>query len=278
MAAAPGLRLLDLPGVLQVVSTLSRLLSSGPLWLVTLMLAVSCSPAPLAGKACPCASGYKCCDTTQTCVPEGGVCPCASVKLTSPLITTSGWPLPGSSPPNCGTTNPVMFGVFPEQWISYTYAGTNQPLPCLETTPDGNGIHVRAMFADLGSASNSYEGVGLSFLGDSCIDGDQLTGLQFDFAGDLGGRRLTVGVSANSDVSSAYARGTCPADAGSTMCYGPTSTLNPRIGTNQVAFSALTDGMPQATLDAHRIVNVQWQLAAAENPNADFTITSVTFY
>ena len=36
--------------------------------------------------------------------------------------------------------------------------------------------------------------------------------------------------------------------------------------------------MPQATLDAHRIVNVQWQLAAAAEPDADFTITNVTFY
>jgi hypothetical protein len=171
----------------------------------------------------------------------------------------------------------VTFGVLPEQWISYTYAGVDQPVPCLEATPDGNGIHVTAMFADTGSASNLYEGAGLAFLGDGCIDGDQLTGIQFDFAGDLGGRRLIVGVVASSDVSSEFTHGTCPADAGA-MCYGPTATLNPKLGTNQVAFSALTDGMPQAALDVHRILNVQWQLSAAENPNADFTISNARFY
>ena len=47
---------------------------------------------------------------------------------------------------------------------------------------------------------------------------------------------------------------------------------------NKVWFSDLSNGTPAGTLDTSRIVNVQWQLHAAQSPMAHFTITNVTFF
>jgi hypothetical protein len=159
----------------------------------------------------------------------------------------------------------------PEQWVSYTYESDGQPVPTLTMTPDGSGFHATA------SVVTGFAGVGLSFLSDDCIDGTDLTGIRFDFDGDLAGRRLNVGVLAEDNVSTMYdGRGTCT--GGRTMCFGPMSSISPTIGTNSVPFQSLTTGMPVPTLSTQRIINVQWELGAAQIADADFTISNVQFY
>jgi hypothetical protein len=247
------------------------------LGIALLALAAGCTPAPLAGKSCPCAAGYTCCDASMMCVADTAQCSrprCTPVKLTNPLITHDGAPHPQPD----GGLPAVQFGTPPEQWVSYTYQGDGQAVPTLTMTPDGNGFHVTASVdvAD-SSALNTYAGVGLSFLSDNCIDGSDLTGVQFDFDGDLGEPSLIVGVVSDSDLGTSFdPRGICTGSR--TMCFGPTGFDNTDIGTHHVTFASLHGGMPIDKLDAGHIVNVQWQLPAVQIPMADFTISNVQFF
>ena len=184
-------------------------------------------------------------------------------------------PAPTSSLSDAGAPQ-LKFGLDPaQQWVSYPYQGM-EPAPTVDASPDGNGIHVVATFEGLVPTSLAYEGVGLSFIGAKCVDGSAWTGIRFDFDGDLGGRQLEVGVTSSDDLDAKFMHGTCT--AGDTKCYGPMIPIDPMSGTNSVLFTDLSGGMPSGTLDVTRIVNVQWQLHAAQNPTADFTITNVTFF
>ena len=112
------------------------------------------------------------------------------------------------------------------------------------------------------------------------------TGVQFDFAGDLGGCALAFGASFSGDSSPADnpGRGSCPGT--SSTCYGPLAPVVPGATTTttiKVPFSALTAGSPIAKLDPATIVDVEWQLSAPTGPDggscsADFTIENVAFY
>jgi len=253
-------------------------------WLATTLfaLAVGCTAAPLAGKPCPCATGYSCCGASMTCVTDAAQCSrprCTQVPLARPLITHDGAldPQPDGGPPA------VLFGMSSDQqWVSYTYHGDGQAVPTLTMTPDGNGFHVTAsldVMADSGSLNN-YAGVGLSFqsLSGGCIDATGWTGVQFDFDGDLGEPSLMVGVVSDDDLGVMFdPRGICTGSR--TMCFGPTGYTDTTIGTHPFEFQSLTNaGMPSAKLDQGHIVNVQWQLPPVQIPVADFTISNVQFY
>jgi hypothetical protein len=251
-------------------------------WLGSLLLAlaIGCTAAPLAGKPCPCAiaSGYTCCETLQTCVTDIKQCPpapCLSAKNSSPIVTGNGLPPPILEPTDAGKTQ-LKFGAQPEQWVSYIFAGTPEPDPMVSASTDGNGIEVDVSFNDLVNTANAFAGAGLTFVGDHCVDGTALDGVKFDFDGDLGGRQLEVGVGSSEDVDAKYPHGTCT--AGDMKCYGPTVPINPMTGRNTVWFTDLNNGTPAGTLDTSRIVNVQWQVHAAQSPTAHFTITNVTFF
>ena len=260
--------------------TRSRLLSSLLLLCgVTLAPLAGCAPAPLAGKPCDCATGFTCCASTMRCIAAGERCPCSSVTLDSPVITTRGSPLPADLPPDAAAPAQLVFDAPAGQWVSYTFAGTGEPLPSAYVTAEGDGFRIDAGFAEAVASPNAYEGFGLNFRTISCVDGSRYTGLQFEFEGDLGGRVLIVGAtSADSvTVTDDVARGACVGARSS--CYGPSVSVP---GTNlspvQVPFAQLSGGMPNDTLDTSKIVDVQWQLGAAMNPRATFTIRNVAFY
>jgi hypothetical protein len=59
--------------------------------LVVAVGVLGCDPAPLAGKGCPCAAGYTCCQAEQLCLPDGQICANAFVW---PPATTPTAPLP----------------------------------------------------------------------------------------------------------------------------------------------------------------------------------------
>jgi hypothetical protein len=263
---APGL----IDWLLVLETTLARPGRRWQAWLATILfaLAAGCSSAPLAGKPCPCATGYKCCTASNMCVADDQQCPrCTPIKLMSMSITHDGGPHPQPD----GGPDAVQFGTPPEQWVSYTFQGSSDDQATLTMTPDGIGFHVTA------TAVTAYAGVGLSFLGDDCIDGTDLTGVQFEFDGDLGGRRLKVSVVADDDVSTLFdMRGICT--GGSTMCFGPTSLVDPTSGPHMVPFQGLAMGMPVDTLSRQHIIKVQWQLDPAVIPTVDFTISNVQFY
>ncbi len=269
MGARCAAGLIDSTRVLDETLARSPRLWKARLGTALLVLAAGCNaPAPLAGKSCPCATGYFCCESSMTCESDVQKCACPTKPLGTQVITTGGTSVDG------GAGAAVIYGAGSDQWISYTYAGTGEPLPTLEATPDGTGFHVTATFNRFNGGTQTFEGAGLSYLSDSCLDGAPLSGLQFDFDGDLGGSQLTVGVVSNNNVSTDYARGTCTAGM---MCYGPTAAFNPKIGTNPVPFGDLIGG-PTQTFDRGHIVNVQWQVSAAAQLGADFTISNVQFY
>jgi len=249
-------------------------------WLGALLFAwaAGCSSAPLAGKSCPCATGYTCCQPSNTCVADNQQCPrCTPIKLTSMSITRDGAPHPQPD----GGPDAVQFGADPEQWVSYTYQGTGQNVPTVAMTPDGNGFRVMASVdVSGGGATYAYAGAGVSFLSKSeCIDGTDLTGVEFEFACDVGqSKQLIVGVVADEDVSitSGDLRGRCT--GGMNTCFGQTVFVDATAGMHQVPFQSLTGGMPVGNLSLDHIVDVQWQLPAVQIPSADFTISNVQFY
>jgi hypothetical protein len=276
MRALCALDLIDWPGMREVTGTGSAWSWMAAPGLLLLALAVGCTAAPLDGKPCPCvsASGYFCCGTTMTCVTDAGQCPanpCTSKPLTNRVITQNS-EIP-QGPTDCGA-HQLTFGIATEPWVSYTYSGMGEPLPCLEPAPNGGGLHVTETFSPINGGTLTFAGVGLAFNGDGCIDGTNLRGLLFDFNGDLGGSQLTVGVVSNNNISAAYPHGTCTAGI---MCYGPTAAFNPVLGINPVLFSDLT-GPPTLTFDPLHILNVQWQVSAGTGLSADFTIRDVEFF
>jgi hypothetical protein len=254
-------------------------------WLATALLALAAgcsSSAPLAGKPCPCATehGYTCCDASNMCVTEIAQCaappppPCTSVKLMNLVIMHDGGPHSGDGGPDA-----IQFGSEPELWVSYPFEGEGQQVPTIELTPDGNGFRVMASI-DLTASDqlNLYAGAGVSFLSPNCIDGSDLTGVQFEFAGDLGASQLFVGVVADEDVSTTTPdpRATCT--GGKNKCFGPNHLVDATPGLHQVPFEILSGGMPVPKLSIGHIVDVQWQLPAVQIPHADFTISNVQFY
>ncbi len=198
---------------------------------------------------------------------------CASVKLTSLAITQNGGPHPQAD----GGPDAVQFGTAPEQWVSYTYQGPGQQAPTVTMLPDGNGFHVTASVVAIGGVPSLYAGAGLSFLGNDCVDGSDLTGVEFQLDGDLAQHSLAVGVVSIDDVSTMYdPRGTCT--GGMSKCYGPTAPVAPSVDPIQATFGSLVTGMPTDGLEPRHIVNVQWQLGSPTNTVADFTISNVQFY
>jgi hypothetical protein len=172
----------------------------------------------------------------------------------------------------------VQFGAGAEQWVSYPFESDGQKIPVVEMTPDGNGIRIMASI-DVTASNPVYAGAGVSFLGKDCVDGADLTGVQFEFAGALGASQLLVGVVADDDVSNTTSddpRGTCT--GGKNMCFGPMFQVDATPGTHRVDFQMLSGGMPVHELSVGHIVDVQWQLPPVPIANADFTISNVQFY
>jgi hypothetical protein len=199
---------------------------------------------------------------------------CSPLILSSPAITTMGV---------SGTTG-LSFGSGASEWQSYTYAAPGQVVPTATLTPDGAGIQIIGGFAP--PVSGNWEGAGLFFNGSSCVDASMYTGVQFDFAGDLGGCALAFGASFSGDTSSTEApgQGSCPGT--SSNCYGPLAPVVPGATTTttiKVPFSGLTAGSPIAKLDPASIVDVEWQLSAPTGAgggscSANFTVENVAFY
>jgi len=166
-----------------------------------------------------------------------------------------------------------------EQWASYLFAGADQNQPTADLTNDSNGFQVSASFKPSGSGSTAYEGFGLTFEGDNCVDGSGYTGIAFELSGELGGKLLVVGVAAVGNIAQALdGRGTCAGDA--SVCYGPSLTVSSVSSPVHVAFDDLTGVMPgsAAQLDRTRIIDLQWQINAGADPSAQFTIENATFY
>jgi hypothetical protein len=214
------------------------------------------------------------------CATDGGA-RCTQVAPVGAAITTMG----------TGSGASLGFGTAAEKWGSYTYAASGQTPPTGAATPDGNGIQIAGGFTPDVTASSNYSGLGLYFSSSSCLDASAYQGVKFDFSGDLGGCLLGFGASFSGNLASASdaVRGGCPGTA--STCYGPSTDVTAQAlaataaaPTIKVPFSALTAGMPNATLDPTTIVDVQWQLSArtgaadAGGCAATFTVENVAFY
>jgi hypothetical protein len=279
---APGL--IELPRVQEI--TLAQAGWRGQAWLAAALLALTAgcpSSAPLADKSCPCATeqGYYCCDASSMCVTNLATqCsmppppPCTSHRLMDPIITHDGEPRPQD-----GGVDGVQFGAGTEQWASYTFEGDGQNTPIVKMTSDGNGIRIMASL-DLttSDSSNTYAGAGVSFLGNDCVDATEWTGVQFDFAGDVGAPQLIMGVVAEEDVSTTSGDPRAICTAGKSKCFGPNAYVDATDGMHQVPFDILKGGTPVPKLSVGHIVDVQWQLPGDQIPHADFTISNVQFY
>ncbi len=209
------------------------------------------------------------------CAADGGIL-CPEVVASSPIVTGIG------SASDAG----LLFGAGSDAWGSFTYATSAPTPPTLTLTPGGEGFQVSG-----GSASpNDYEGVGLYYDSGSCLDVSTYAGIEFDFAGDLGGCTLNVGLTFSGDLSpsSDAVRGACQG-SGST-CFGPVanetsaaSAATASVPTVKVPFASMTGGEPVATVDPTRVVSLQWQLVSAANADgggcsANFSVKNVSFY
>jgi hypothetical protein len=209
------------------------------------------------------------------CDTEAGLI-CPEVVASSPTLTSMG------SASDAG----LSFGAGTDLWGSFTYATMGPTPPIATVTPDGDGIQVSG-----GSVGpNDYEGVGLYYNSSSCLNAAAYTGLKFDFAGDLGGCQLNVGVTFSGDLppSQDAIRGACT--AASASCYGPVANetaaamaATSSAPTLQVPFAGMSGGSP--TVDPTTIVSVQWQLVVPAGAGADagactanFTLENISFY
>jgi hypothetical protein len=211
-----------------------------------------------------------------SCADAAVVCP--QLVPPSAAITTMGAP---------GATS-VTFGSGATKWESYAYAAPGQVVPTVALTPDAAGLQITGGFNP--PVSGNWEGAGLYLDGASCLDGSKYTGVQFDFAGDLGGCALAFGASFSGDASrtSVPGRGSCPGTDSS--CYGPLAPVVPGapsdaspVTTIKVPFSSLTGGSPISKLDPTTILDVEWQLSAPTGADggacsANFTVKNVAFY
>jgi hypothetical protein len=249
-------------------------------------LVAACPSAPLAGKECPCILPDACCH--GVCIAAGADCPCSSLTLTSPVITTGGTEVEPDGGTDGGTVLSIdggkeiqlVFGQEPEQWVSYPFKGTEEMRSRAELTEDGKGFHVQAPLSHMGGSGKLYVGFGLSFRSQKCVDGAAYTGLQFDLAGSMLGSGLSVGATSPGGVSKADDpdRGTCDQDPTTPVCYGPSKSIPMAAGTTRVPFDLMTGGQQ---LVREKIVNVQWQIndgADVTDSDADFTVKNVTFY
>jgi hypothetical protein len=196
---------------------------------------------------------------------------CPKVVLPTPAITTAG----GA---DAGT---LTFGAGSDAWQSFSYAAPGQNVPTAALAPDGKGLQIIGGFAP--PLDGNWEGVGLLFQGASCIDASAYTGVQFDFTGDLGSCKLSVGVSFSADLSHADDpdRGACSGT--DSNCYGPFASVVPSATTIKVPFSAMSAGSPQSAPDTTTIFDVIWQLSAPTGADggscaANFTVENVSFY
>jgi hypothetical protein len=249
---------------------------------LAISFAATCAPAPLGGKACPCAPGY-CCDPSGICVAHAGRCPCSSVALATPVITGAG----RLSPPDGGPVDQLRFGAAPQEWVTYPFNGKQELPPQGELTHDsqgdGNGFHVTAPLSHQGVSGTLYVGFGLTFESPACVDGSAYSGVQFDVAGAMVGAGLSVGVTSAGAVTpdDDPVRGTCvETDPTTPTCFGPSKSIvvSSVVSQMRVSFAEMSSGKP---LEKNRIVNVQWQVddgSSIGDVAADFTIQNVTFY
>lgn len=205
------------------------------------------------------------------CVADASECICPSKPLMNLALTSGGIWSEGQD----GGAAGVTFGVMPEQWATYPFAGIGETKPTLTGISDGNGFHVKTDFAQsVPDATQAFEGAGLSYQNDNyCVDGRNLSDLQFDLDTNFGGNELVVGVLSNDDVATVFdPRGTCTEGI---KCYGTTVSIPPIVGTNTVSFDRLSGGTSQMPLNRGQIVKVQWQVSAGAP--VEFTISNVQF-
>ncbi|HEX7507621.1 MAG TPA: hypothetical protein VF550_12660, partial [Polyangia bacterium] len=204
---------------------------------------------------------------------------CPKIVPSSPPITTLG----------TTTADGLAFGSPPYYWTSYTYGSNGQSAPTATVTPDGKGIAMAGGF--VAPVGQNWMGAGLRFGGSSCLDGSTYTGVQFDFAGDLGDCTLAFGAnfSGDSTATDTPGRSSCPFNQ-SSLCYAPMMVVTPPSApdageagptTFQVPFASLGGGSPTSRMDSSSLLAVQWQLNARSGGpgcTASFTVANVAFY
>jgi hypothetical protein len=209
---------------------------------------------------------------------DGGfVCP--RMPVSNPAITVGG----------TNTTMGVSFGA--DEWDSYSYAASGQTAPVGTATSDGNGLHIQGAFVPPINSAANYMGYGLYSSSDKCLDASAYTGVQFEFAGSLGGCYLGFGASFSGDAFSGddSSRGGC--QGSESTCYGPSADVTTLTAGGadagvvvEVPFTKLSGGVPISALDPSTLVAVQWQLSSSNlatdggGCSADFTVKNVTFY
>jgi hypothetical protein len=210
------------------------------------------------------------------CAPVDGGLICPGIVASSPTVTTMG----------AVDSTGLTFGSGVDSWGSFTYTTAGPTAPTAALTSDGDGMQITG-----GSLStNDYEGVGLYYNSSSCLNVAAYTGLKFDFAGTLGGCLLKVGFSASNDVPPRddAIRGACTGDP--LTCYGPVANVTAAAmaatsaaPTIQVPFASIIGGSPDATVDATKVISMQWQLIVAAGTDAgacsaSFSVKNVSFY
>ncbi len=243
-------------------------------------LAATTAPAgPIDGGAGGGSGAGKVVGTNCPTAEAGLVCPRTPVSST--VITSGG----------TNTTAGVTFGTGAnDQWASYTYAAPGQTAPVGTATSDGDGLHIQGGFVPPITGPNNYMGFGLYYSSSECLDASSYTGVQFEFAGSLGGCRLAFAANFSGDAFEGDdpSRGGCRSS--NSACYGPSADVTSEAKPGdagvvvKVPFSALSAGVPIGTLDPSTIVTIQWQLTASTSSgdaggcSADFTVKNVAFY
>src|SRR5689334_1686508 len=82
-----------------------KVISRAPRMMTGLAAAIVVSCAPLideTGLACPCASGYVCCESTNTCLAPGAACTGAAPDASPGSTPEDGGSTPDATAPTCG--------------------------------------------------------------------------------------------------------------------------------------------------------------------------------
>jgi hypothetical protein len=196
---------------------------------------------------------------------------CVSDTLPTAAITVTG--------SVAGTA--LDYGSAGDRWASFNFAGSGEPTLTSTLTTDGNGFSIAANLVTSPVMYQNYVGFGLYYDASTCIDATAYSGVSFDLSGDLGSCALTVAADFSGDLSTAddAVRGACVAAS----CYPPSAPVTPGTGTVKVPFSAMTGGVPVATVDVTTLSSLTWQLNLPNDVDggacaANFSVKHLTFY
>jgi hypothetical protein len=152
------------------------------------------------------------------------------------------------------SSDDILFGDPTSLWN--TYAPGGQVNPTVSLAPSTGALTISG--SATAEAGTALFGLGLNFVGTSCLNASAYTGVSFTVTGDLGGCALQFSVIYAEDQTPALDtdRGECTAS----VCYPSFTSVS--TGAVTVPFTTPTGGMPQVAVDSTAITALQWGLYA----------------